>query len=62
MYIPVVVAMAANQNVVAALKGGPVALLSAAGAAVACAGCIAVLSRTGRDSTSLAGAPHLEEI
>ena len=31
MYIPVVVAMAANQNVVAALKGGPVALLSALG-------------------------------
>ena len=31
MYIPVVVAMAAKQNVVAALRGGPVALLSAIG-------------------------------
>jgi len=62
MYIPVVVAMAANQNVVAALKGGPVALLSAMGAAAVCAGCIAVLSRTGRDSTSFVNAPHLEEI
>ena len=62
MYIPVVVAMAANQNVVAALKGGPVALLSALGAAAVCAGCIAVLSRTGRDSTSFVNAPHLEEI
>jgi len=62
MYIPVVVAMAANQNVVAALKGGPVALLSAIGAAAVCAGCIAVLSRTGRDSTSFVNAPHLEEI
>jgi malonate transporter MadL subunit len=29
MYIPVVVAMAASQNVVAALRGGPVALISA---------------------------------
>jgi len=62
MYIPVVVAMAANQNVVAALKGGPVALLSALGAAAVCAGCIAVLSRTGHDSTSFVSAPHLEEI
>jgi malonate transporter MadL subunit len=62
MYIPVVVAMAANQNVVAALKGGPVALLSALGAVVVCAGCIAVLSRTGDESTSFVNAPHLEEI
>ncbi|AET93448.1 malonate transporter, MadL subunit [Burkholderia sp. YI23] len=62
MYIPVVVAMAANQNVVAALKGGPVALLSALGAAAACAVCIAVLSRTGRDSTTLELAPRLEEV
>ncbi|MET5116072.1 malonate transporter subunit MadL, partial [Burkholderia pseudomallei] len=36
MYIPVVVAMAANQNVVAAWKGGPVALLSAVGAVAVC--------------------------
>src|SRR5260370_41320769 len=62
MYIPVVVAMAANQNVVAALKGGPVALLSAFGAAALCAGCIAVLSRNGSGSTSLVNAPTLEEI
>lgn len=47
MYIPVVVAMAAQQNVVAALRGGPVALLAAVLAVLACAGCIAVLSRTG---------------
>ncbi|CAH2772873.1 MAG: Malonate transporter, MadL subunit [uncultured Paraburkholderia sp.] len=62
MYIPVVVAMAANQNVVAAPKGGPVALLSALGAVALCAGCIAVLSRTGRDSTSFINAPQPEEI
>jgi malonate transporter MadL subunit len=54
MYIPVVVAMAANQNVVAALKGGPVALLAALLAAVVCACCIAVLVRVGRDDTGFA--------
>ncbi|MGO4307162.1 malonate transporter subunit MadL [Cupriavidus sp. RAF12] len=47
MYIPVVVAMAAQQNVVAALRGGPVALLAAVLAVLAAACCIAVLSRTG---------------
>ena len=62
MYIPVVVAMAANQNVVAALKGGPVALLSALGAAALCACGIAVLSRIGHDNTSFVNAPQLEEI
>lgn len=36
MYIPVVVAMAATQNVVAALRGGPVALLGALGAVLVC--------------------------
>ncbi|EHP42815.1 malonate transporter, MadL subunit [Cupriavidus basilensis OR16] len=47
MYIPVVVAMAAQQNVVAALRGGPVALIAAVGAVLVSACCIAVLSRTG---------------
>jgi malonate transporter MadL subunit len=43
MYIPVVVAMAATQNVVAALRGGPVAVLAALGALVVCA--IALINR-----------------
>ena len=60
MYIPVVVAMAANQNVVAALKGGPVALLSAIAAAAACACVIAALSRSGHDDTAFPPAHHLE--
>jgi malonate transporter MadL subunit len=47
MYIPVVVAMAAQQNVVAALRGGPVALLAAILAVAASACLIALLSRTG---------------
>jgi malonate transporter MadL subunit len=45
MYIPVVIAMAAQQNVVAALRGGPVALLAALGALVSCAICISLINR-----------------
>jgi len=47
MYIPVVVAMAAQQNVVAALRGGPVAVIAAVLAVLASGCCIALLSRTG---------------
>jgi malonate transporter MadL subunit len=46
MYIPVVVAMAAQQNVVAALRGGPVALLAALGSVIVCACCVALINRT----------------
>jgi len=45
MYIPVVVAMAAQQDMVAALRGGPVALLSAFGAVAVCAVTIAAINR-----------------
>jgi len=45
LYIPVVVAMAAQQDVVAALRGGPVAVLSALGAVLVCACVIAVINR-----------------
>ena len=38
--------MAAQQNVVAALRGGPVAVLSAFGAVALCACCIALINRT----------------
>jgi len=48
MYIPVVVAMAAQQNVVSALRGGPVALLAAFASVLACAGCIALINRSER--------------
>jgi malonate transporter MadL subunit len=40
--------MAAQQNVVAALRGGPVALLAAFASVLACAGCIALINRTER--------------
>jgi len=51
MYIPVVVAMAAQQDMVSALRGGPVALLSAAAAVGVCACVIAVINRTEKNPT-----------
>lgn len=48
MYIPIVVAMAAQQNVVAAVSGGPIVLIAATGSLVLCFGAVALLSRLGR--------------
>jgi malonate transporter MadL subunit len=48
MYIPVVVAMAAQQNVVSALSGGPVALLAAFASVLVCAGCVALINHRER--------------
>jgi len=45
LYIPVVVAMAAQQNVVAALRGGHVAILAAIAAVAICACIIALINR-----------------
>jgi malonate transporter MadL subunit len=45
MYIPVVVAMAATQNVIVAAKSGPIALLSAAGAFGTCVLFISAINR-----------------
>jgi malonate transporter MadL subunit len=45
IYIPVVVAMAMQQNVVAALRGGPMALLAAVGAVAVCFGFVAFINR-----------------
>jgi malonate transporter MadL subunit len=56
MYIPVVVAMAASQNVVAALRGGPVALLAAFAGVAVCACCIALLNRSERAVVPAEGA------
>lgn len=47
IYIPVVVAMAAQQNVVAAVKGGPAAILAGALATVVCFALIPVIARIG---------------
>jgi len=61
MYIPVVVAMAAQQDMVSALRGGPVALLSAVGAVAACAVVIAAINRTERPANELAPSPMLHD-
>jgi malonate transporter MadL subunit len=45
IYIPVVVAMAMQQNVVAALRGGKVAVLAAAGSVVVCALFVSFINR-----------------
>ncbi|CAM2760399.1 MULTISPECIES: malonate transporter subunit MadL [Janthinobacterium] len=46
MYIPVVVAMAAQQDVVAALRGGPVAVLAAIGSVLVCGAVISLINRS----------------
>ena len=53
--IPIVVAMAAKQNVTAAVKGGPAAILAGAGAVVVCLLLVPVLSRVGLDPTTAPG-------
>ena len=50
IYIPVIVAMAAKQNVLGAIRGGPAAILAGAGAVVACFFLVPVLSRVGGGS------------
>jgi len=49
IYIPVVVAMAAKQNVIAAVKGGPAAILAGVGAVVLSFLLVPLLSRIGRE-------------
>lgn len=45
LYIPVVVAMAAQQNVVAALRGGPVAVIAAVGSVLLCGVFVSFINR-----------------
>ena len=49
IYIPVVVAMAAKQNVIAAVKGGPAAILAGVGAVVLSFLLVPLLSRIGQE-------------
>lgn len=48
MYIPIVVAMAAQQNVVAALKGGPLALIAGVAATAASVALVPVIAKIGQ--------------
>jgi malonate transporter MadL subunit len=45
IYIPVVVAMAMQQNVVAAVRGGPVAVIAAVGSVIVCALFVSFINR-----------------
>jgi len=49
IYIPVVVAMAAQQNVVGAIKGGPAAILAGVLATAVCYALIPIIERIGKD-------------
>jgi malonate transporter MadL subunit len=49
MYIPIVVAMAAQQNVVAAVRGGPIVLITAFAVTGLCFAALALIGRIGRD-------------
>ena len=48
IYIPIVVAMAATQDVVSALAGGPVVLIAGAGTVLLCFGAVALVGRFAR--------------
>jgi malonate transporter MadL subunit len=45
LYIPIVVAMAATQDVVAAVEGGPIVLIAGVAAPALCFGTVALISR-----------------
>ena len=62
IYIPVIVAMAAKQNVVAALEGGPMAFLAGALAVVACFLLVPALSRLGGVGEPLPEIPQEERV
>ena len=53
MYIPIVVAMAARQNVVGAIDGGVLALLAGVGAVVVSFALIPLISRIGSPPTAI---------
>lgn len=52
MYIPIIVAMSATQNVKAAISGGPLALVAGIIATVAAFLCVPLLSKIGREKPS----------
>ena len=49
LYIPIVVAMAANQNVVAAVESGPLVAITAILTVAACFAAVAIISRMDKD-------------
>src|SRR5437762_7943233 len=61
LYIPVVVAMAAQQDMVAALRGGPVALLAAVTTVAVCACVISAINRAERRDEDVVPVPVLHD-
>jgi malonate transporter MadL subunit len=61
IYIPIVVAMAAKQNVIAAIRGGPAAFTAGALAVLVCLALVPVISRIGREDGD-GGGPGVAEI
>ena len=61
IYIPVVVAMAAKQNVIAAVKGGPVALLAGALAVLVSFALVPVISRIGNSRVADPGEADVDD-
>jgi malonate transporter MadL subunit len=55
IYIPIVVAMAAKQNVIAAIRGGPAAFAAGALAVILCLALVPVISRIGREDAGPGG-------
>ena len=53
LYIPIVVAMAAQQNVVAAAKGGPIVLVAGVATVILCFACVALISRLGKPGETM---------
>jgi malonate transporter MadL subunit len=53
LYIPIVIAMAAQQNVVSALKSGPLVLVAAIGTLIVCFAAVALISRLGGISETM---------
>jgi malonate transporter MadL subunit len=52
IYIPIVVAMAASQNVLAAIKGGPLALIAGTVSVLVCFALVPLISRLGKTDTT----------
>ena len=52
IYIPIVVAMAASQNVLAAVKAGPLALLAGMVSVLVCFALVPLISRLGKADTT----------
>ncbi|MEO7338055.1 MAG: malonate transporter subunit MadL [Caldimonas sp.] len=61
MYIPIVIAMAAQQNVIGAIRGGPMALLAGAAATVICFALIPVIDRIGRERAQAGDTASLQQ-